>query len=119
MRYVLATAGLRYMIDDMNRRVKGHDTGNATLTATWSVANASAPPRGLRPAMDEPGPKRTLAAERAARGQKSRNRRANPLTCRASDLLCLHANAVQRPRFRRIAGPSAKNTKIRERASRA
>ena len=111
MRYVLATAGLRYMIDDMNRQVKGRDTGNATLKATWSVANASTPPTGFGPVKDELGPKRTRPAERAARGQKSRNRRANPLTCRASDLLCLDANAAQCPLFRRIFGQSAKNTK--------
>ena len=106
MRCVLATAELRYMIDDMNMQVKGRDTGNVTLKATWSVANASTPPTGF-----ELGPKRTRAAERAARGQKSRNRRANPLTCRASDLLCLDANATQCPLFRRIFGQSAKNTK--------
>src|SRR5215467_10330896 len=51
----------------------------------------------------------TGAAERAARGQKFRNRPANPLTCRASDVLCLDANAAERPWFLRISAQKQKN----------
>jgi len=39
-----------------------------------------------RPTKAELVPNRIGAAERAARGQKSGNRPANPLKCRASDL---------------------------------
>jgi hypothetical protein len=88
------------MIGDMKRPVTGH---NLAPKATGSVADRWTPPTGFRPAVGELVAKRTKALERAARGQKSWNRPANPLTCRASDLLCLDANATKRPWFRGIS----------------
>jgi hypothetical protein len=100
---VLATARLRYMIGDTTTHVKGRRTRNAARKVTGSEADAYIAPTIFRPA-NTLVPKRTGAAERATRGQTSRNRPANPLTCRASDLLCLDANALEYPLFRRISG---------------
>jgi len=102
---VPASASLRHMVGDMNRRVKGRRTRNAARRTTGYAAKTCTPPAGLGRLLA----KRKDGIERTARGRQSRNRPANPLTCRASDLLCLDANAAKSPWFRGISAQRQKN----------
>lgn len=99
------------MIGDTTTHVKGRRTRNAARKVTGSEADAGIPPI-FRPA-NTLVLKGTVATECATRGQTPRNRPANPLTCRASDLLCLDANALKCPLFRRISSSMRKRTKTR------
>src|SRR5262249_35561509 len=84
------------MFGDTKRNRKRRGAGNARCAGTRGRTSAE----GLILVKAKAIPRHKQTAEPKARGHKSRNRPANPLTCRASDLLCLDANAVECPWFR-------------------
>lgn len=83
------------MFGDMERNIKWRSAADAAC----AMMRARPLSQGLFLVKAEAIPRHSLAAEPKARGPKSGNRPANPLTCRASDLLCLDANAVECPWF--------------------
>lgn len=105
-RCVVAGAELGHMTGDTNTSLKRRkDRDPPSVTA--NVAEPPRPPDSFR-AVNTGESKHETPTEPKARGQRSRNRPANPLTCQASHLLCLDANALGRPWFREISGQGLK-----------